>query len=129
MSDDGYGNEGLITLSWGGAIRFEAYTDAVLPSYVRIVDQSGAEIAYWNVDEFTEDAPLVLGAFLGLAQNGPTTIAVRVRWDASAEPQPPSLVRVPIDIYNAGYTQWDDPVATYLSDRYGFLVTDWQPSA
>jgi hypothetical protein len=71
MSD--YDSEGSIKLAWGGEIRFPAYDDwrNVLCDYVRVIDAQGKEVAYWNSEEFTEEAGLVLGAFMGLAQNGP----------------------------------------------------------
>jgi hypothetical protein len=66
-----YGPEGVIPLPWGGELRFEPYTEAEpLPTYVRVVDSDGVEVVYWTVDEFTEDAPLVLGALLGAMQHG-----------------------------------------------------------
>lgn len=66
-----YGPEGSIPLYWGGEVRFESYEDSELPTYVRIVDQFGKEVVYWSIDEFEDDAPLVLGAFLGIMQHGP----------------------------------------------------------
>lgn len=66
-----YGPEGSIALKWGGELRFEPYSEAVLPTYVRVVDEWGSEVGYWTMDEFTEDAPLVMGALLGLMQHGP----------------------------------------------------------
>jgi hypothetical protein len=71
MSDDGYGEEGALDLSWGGQLRFPTWREAHLCTYVRVVDSDGHEIAYWNMDEWREDPGLVMGAIMGLAQHGP----------------------------------------------------------
>jgi hypothetical protein len=68
-----YGPEGAIALTWGGEIRFPTYEDDPDCSYVRVVDADGAELAYWTSDEWIRD-PIVMGAFLGLAQTGPTAV-------------------------------------------------------
>ena len=66
-----YGEEGSIPLPTNGEeLRFPTYDNEVLPSYVRIVDRFGEELVYWSIDEFVENAPLVLGALLGAMQNG-----------------------------------------------------------
>jgi len=66
-----YGPEGAIPLVWGGEIRFPTYEDDPLCSYVRVIAADGSEVAYWNSDEWAEEPGLVMGAIMGLAQNGP----------------------------------------------------------
>jgi len=66
-----YGDEGSISLAWGGELRFPAYSEEnVLCDYVRIVDADGHELVYWNSDEWAEEPGLVMGAIMGAAQNG-----------------------------------------------------------
>ena len=65
-----YGNESFIPLPSGGRICFPAYPEAV--SYVRVVDDDGRELMYWNSEELCEDMETssnsAMGAFLGLAK-------------------------------------------------------------
>jgi hypothetical protein len=68
--DNEYGEEGSIDLAWGGKIRFPTYETAPLCDYVRIVDGTGRELVYWNSDEWANEPGLVMGAIMGLAQNG-----------------------------------------------------------
>ena len=55
---------------------------------------------------------------------------VYVTWadDEDDEPLPESLQEVPQQVYDNGMTaagRLDDPVSEYLSDTYGYLVSDW----
>jgi len=43
-------------------------------SYVRVCDPLGREVVYWSVDEFTEDAGIVLGALAGALNRGRSDI-------------------------------------------------------
>lgn len=72
MTDDNttpeYGTESAIRHQNGAQIRFPAYPEAV--SYVRVVSAEGEEIAYWDIDEITEDTSDVLGAIFGAVLGG-----------------------------------------------------------
>jgi hypothetical protein len=63
-----YPNEAAITHSNGAQIRFEAYPESV--SYVRVLDATGEEIAYWTIDELQEDPSDVMGAIFGACIGG-----------------------------------------------------------
>lgn len=53
---------------------------------------------------------------------------IQVTWDLDDDEManPPVVVEVPDEIYEAGMTDWDDPVAEYLSGCWGYLVKDWR---
>lgn len=61
-------NESSITHSNGTSLLFSAYPEPV--SYIRVVDAEGREIAYWTIDEVSEDPADVLGAIFGAVIGG-----------------------------------------------------------
>jgi hypothetical protein len=63
VADTVYENEATIGLASGGSIRVSAAEF----DYVRICDEFGAELMYWNLDEIIEDPSGVLGAIFGIA--------------------------------------------------------------
>lgn len=66
--DPEYPNETIIPLDHGGALRCPAFPDDC--DYVRVTDSAGVEIGYWNVEEWTEEPALVMGAILGATKSG-----------------------------------------------------------
>lgn len=72
-ADNDYGQECAIVTHTGFQLRYSADEDT--PSYVRVTDPLGREIAYWISDELQEDPELVMGAILGaLARGKPIVI-------------------------------------------------------
>lgn len=61
--DGGFGAECQIQTASGFWLVMAAHPNAV--DYIRVCDTLGREVAYWSVDEFTEDAGNVLGAVGG----------------------------------------------------------------
>lgn len=61
-------NESWITHSNGASLLFPAYPEQV--SYIRVVDAEAREIAYWTIDEVSEDPVDVLGAIFGAVLGG-----------------------------------------------------------
>lgn len=61
--EGGFGAECQIQTGSGFWLAMSAYPHVV--DYVRVCDPMGREIAYWSVDEFTQDAGCVLGAVCG----------------------------------------------------------------
>ncbi|CAM5290313.1 hypothetical protein ATER59S_00528 [Aquamicrobium terrae] len=61
-------NESGITHSNGARLLFPAYPEQV--SYVRVVDAQDREIAFWTIDEVSEDPADVLGAIFGAVLGG-----------------------------------------------------------
>lgn len=59
----GFGAECQIQTASGFWLVMAAYPHAV--DYIRVCDPLGREVAYWSVNEFTEDAGIVLGALGG----------------------------------------------------------------
>lgn len=57
-------------------------------TYVRVCDPLGREIAYWNINEVTEDAEIVLGALVGALNRG--------RNDVKPDPLNPSADKIVI---------------------------------
>ena len=57
-----------ISHSNGASLRFPAYPEDV--SYVEVVNADGREIAYWAIDEISEDSADVLGAIFGAVLGG-----------------------------------------------------------
>jgi len=54
------------------------------------------------------------------------SVSIHVTWDTDGEPVPTeNPVSIPVDVYEDGMTSWNDVVADWLSDKYGYLVTDW----
>lgn len=51
-----------------------------------------------------------------------------VTWatDEGDDDAPSSIVRIPARLIQEGDFRYSDPVADYLSDKYGYLVSDWQ---
>jgi hypothetical protein len=60
---EGFGAECQIQTASGFWLGMAAYPHAV--DYIRVCDTLGREVAYWSVDEFTEDAGVVLAAVGG----------------------------------------------------------------
>ena len=60
------------------------------------------------------------------------TVLVTVTWDDGGcdcgGPHPDPQVEVPLDVYEADMTSWDDEVSDWLSNTYGHLVSDWRPA-
>lgn len=64
-----YDDEGSIPLAWGGKLAFPAFPAEC--DYLRIVLPDGREAMYWSSDEWHDDPTEVIGAIMGIAQNGP----------------------------------------------------------
>jgi hypothetical protein len=73
--DNTYGKENSILVHTGFEICYDAEEET--PSYVRVRDPLGREVAYWTSDEWREDPELVMGALLGaLARGAPLNVKV-----------------------------------------------------
>lgn len=65
-----YGAEYALKAHTGFELRYSADPRECAPTYVRVCDPYGREIAYWVSDEWGEDPELVMGAILGVLVRG-----------------------------------------------------------
>lgn len=64
-----YSDEVIVELKNGRTIR-SGSTEHQAGDYVRVCDESGEELQYWDYLEWEEDPKLVMGAILILARDG-----------------------------------------------------------
>lgn len=63
-------SEYIVRLENGRSIRTDSFQDNPAgASYVRICDEHGNEVAYWDHAEWAEDPQLVMGAILGSCES------------------------------------------------------------
>lgn len=61
--DPEYPNECAIVTGFGSQVRLPVHPDSC--SYVRVIDATGAQVGYWNEDEWKEAPAEVMGAIFG----------------------------------------------------------------
>lgn len=72
-------HEIIIPLENGGSLRCGSGEFHLWGGYVRICDDEGNEMVYWDSQEFEEDAECVLGAVFAYAQKSLPQILVALR--------------------------------------------------
>jgi hypothetical protein len=72
-ADTSYGPECAIATHTGFCLCYSA--EEQTPSYVRVIDPLGREVAYWSAEEWQEAPELVMGAILGAVARGTPLVA------------------------------------------------------
>jgi hypothetical protein len=65
-------SETVVQLANGWSLRsglYDNYSDFTCGDYVRLCDERGTEILYWDSDEWKRDPVLVMGAIMNAAAN------------------------------------------------------------
>jgi hypothetical protein len=97
-ADNRYGPECALRAHTGFELRYDAEEET--PSYVRVCDPQGREVAYWVSEEWRGDPEMVMGAILGaLVRGRPIDIDEKGKGVGTAAPAPhqPCVFDVPLD--------------------------------
>ncbi len=94
-----YGRECALRAHTGFELRYDAEEET--PSYVRVCDPQGREVAYWVSDEWRDDPELVMGAILGaLVRGQPLEVGPKGRSSLTDSPRKakfPVVFDAPLD--------------------------------
>lgn len=120
---DPWPNEIRLQVSTGFYVAFAGYPEPI--SYIRVCDPLGREVAYWSEDEFTDDAPEVLGALFGALSRGKS--------DMMPDPVTPSADKVvfasratkPVSTLSS--VDWDNVISIGVTQDKdeGFVVASY----